>query len=414
MRLKPEEIFIGERLRQSLNKEAVEELKNSIAQIGLRIPISVRQIEGKDAIWGLVTGRHRLQACIELGLEEIEVREEQGNELDSKLWEIAENLHRSELTVADRSRHITEWIRLTDEKLKGAASKEVSSQVAKEPQQGVGQGVGGGKPDGGINAAARELGIGKDEAYRAVKIDSLTDEAKAEAVASGLDDNQSALLEAAKEKEPAAQVDVLKKRAAKRDAPKPPKQKQKPSPKKPKHTPQTPPPQDAAEEADHELEDWVATFESWSSDPDHQQKAQRRIGVKDRELRELIAKLLEDVDRLEQENQSLMEQLEQLTAPTAPAAPAEPVAADEPADQAPEPQPEPPPQPEQPEQTPLKSREETIAAFENAGSTGLSAWQCQLMHIDPAVVKALTAEGVLSTEHDGRVRRIQPWLRPAA
>jgi ParB-like chromosome segregation protein Spo0J len=57
MRLKPEEIFIGERLRQSLNKEAVEELKNSIAQIGLRSPISVRQIEGKDAIWGLVTGR---------------------------------------------------------------------------------------------------------------------------------------------------------------------------------------------------------------------------------------------------------------------------------------------------------------------------------------------------------------------
>jgi hypothetical protein len=108
--------------------------------------------------------------------------------------------------------------------------------------------------------------------------------------------------------------------------------------------------------------------------------------------------------------------MEQLTAP------------DEPA---PEPAPEQPPakqieQIEQPVQQPaapvehqpaaapppMKSREETIRAFENVGADGLSVWQQEHMRIGAAVIEALITEGLLA-EHDGRVR-IKPQLKSAA
>ena len=58
--------------------------------------------------------------------------------------------------------------------------------------------AGEGHPEGGINAAVRELGIDRTEAQRAVKIASLTPEAKAAARETGRDNNQTALLRAAK------------------------------------------------------------------------------------------------------------------------------------------------------------------------------------------------------------------------
>jgi ParB-like chromosome segregation protein Spo0J len=197
-------ISVDDRLR-TLNQGAVERLKESITRIGLKTPISVRPSDEQEEPWTLIAGRHRLQACIELGFEKIEAQYKGGTDVDYRLWEIAENLHRAELTVAERSRHVAEWIRLTEENNKPAQVAPVS------PKGGRGH-------EGGINAAARELGIDRTEAQRAVKIDSLTDEAKATAVATGLDDNQSALLAAAKENGAEAQVAALKERAAKRRA----------------------------------------------------------------------------------------------------------------------------------------------------------------------------------------------------
>jgi ParB-like chromosome segregation protein Spo0J len=49
----------------------------------------------------LVAGRHRLAACIELGVNQVPVVAETGSELEARLWEIAENLHRAELTALD-------------------------------------------------------------------------------------------------------------------------------------------------------------------------------------------------------------------------------------------------------------------------------------------------------------------------
>jgi ParB/RepB/Spo0J family partition protein len=92
-----------------LDGEIVERLKESISRIGLKTPISVRSsVQG----WTLVAGGHRLAACIELGINQVPVVAETGSELEVRLWEIAENLHRAELTALERAQHISQWIKL--------------------------------------------------------------------------------------------------------------------------------------------------------------------------------------------------------------------------------------------------------------------------------------------------------------
>ena len=67
----------------------------------------------QKALWG-----EGLEACRRLGMELVAVAIHEGDETDARLWEIAENLHRAELTVQERADHIAEWVRLTGEKAK--------------------------------------------------------------------------------------------------------------------------------------------------------------------------------------------------------------------------------------------------------------------------------------------------------
>jgi hypothetical protein len=89
-----------------------------------------------------------------------------GGDADARLWEIAENLHRAELTGAERREHIAEWAKLTGEK------PQLPHDGAIESKRADGRGS-----KGGLRAAERELGIGHSEAQRAVKIASVTPEA---------------------------------------------------------------------------------------------------------------------------------------------------------------------------------------------------------------------------------------------
>ena len=63
----PADIVVGDRLR-ALDRESVERLTESISKIGLKTPISVRS---REQGWTLVSGRHRLEACIALGMDDI-------------------------------------------------------------------------------------------------------------------------------------------------------------------------------------------------------------------------------------------------------------------------------------------------------------------------------------------------------
>lgn len=182
-------VIVGSRMR-AVDAAKVDSLAASMAAIGLRQPVSVWEDDEKNV--HLVAGLHRLRAAEKLGWETIDAIVVDLSDIDRRRWEIAENLHRAELTALERDQHVAEWIALTEQAEKERQEKqEVDfSQVAKKSKPG--------RQSGGVNAAAKELGIDKDDAYRAVKVSGLTDEAKATAKEVGLDDNRSALLKAAK------------------------------------------------------------------------------------------------------------------------------------------------------------------------------------------------------------------------
>jgi len=205
-------IEVHGRLR-AIKEAGVEAVAASLASIGLRTPISVRYFEERpegmpagetaDAVV-LLTGAHRLEAAKRLGWDKIECFVYfDGDEVDAQLWEIAENLHRSELTALERDEQVALWVKLNQQRV-DASQSETHHKAGQQP--------------GGVNAAARELGISKPDAHRAVKVASLSEEAKEAARSAGLDDNRSALLDAAKHSAPDEQVKAINERKAKKEA----------------------------------------------------------------------------------------------------------------------------------------------------------------------------------------------------
>jgi len=122
---------------------------------------------------------------------------------DFELWRIAENFHRANLTQKERNKLTARWAELAGEEgiLRQLGAKVKLAQV--------GPVSGGRGKKGGIRDAARQLGITRQAIERAQKTASLSPEADEAATELGLDDNQSALLEAAKAKTPQEQVAVF-------------------------------------------------------------------------------------------------------------------------------------------------------------------------------------------------------------
>lgn len=195
-------IVPSDRMR-SLNTERVAELAKSMAKVGQINPILIQK--STDV---LVAGLHRIEAAKSLGWINIDAIQVQYDDVKSRLVEIAENLHRSDLTVLERSKHEVEWIRLTE----ASQSAQLAPFESKRPD-GKGH-----RHESGINAAVRELGIERTQAQRAIRIADITPEAHEAACAAGLDNNQSALLKVASyaaEDQVEAVADIVKKKAAK-------------------------------------------------------------------------------------------------------------------------------------------------------------------------------------------------------
>jgi ParB-like nuclease domain len=164
--LNPGGIIVGDRLR-ALDRESIKRLKESISRIGLKTPISV---QSSAQGWTLVAGRHRLAACIELGINQIPVVTEAGSELEARLWEIAENLHRAELTALERAEHISQWIKLRGERGAGRSGDQADDKPDQVgPVSELIPARGGRGREGSVRAAARELGISRTDALRAVQ-----------------------------------------------------------------------------------------------------------------------------------------------------------------------------------------------------------------------------------------------------
>jgi hypothetical protein len=100
--LEPDGILIRDRMRAEINEDAVSRLMASIKEIGLQTPPTVRWM-GDEPV--LIAGRHRVEACKRLGIPLIECIVHEGDERTSRMWEIAENLHRADLTALERDGH---------------------------------------------------------------------------------------------------------------------------------------------------------------------------------------------------------------------------------------------------------------------------------------------------------------------
>lgn len=193
-----EVIYVGERLRH-VDQDRVAALAASIKEIGLLTPLTIRTVDEMEIdgriehdIPVLISGYTRMQALKSLGIETAPCIEVTADDIEAQLWEIAENLHRSELTALERDQHIAKWLELSE-------AKRQSVQIAPKGHRGR----------SGINEASRQLGIEATDAKRAVKVASLTEEAKNAARATGLDDNRTALLKAA-QAAPGEQADVIR------------------------------------------------------------------------------------------------------------------------------------------------------------------------------------------------------------
>jgi ParB family chromosome partitioning protein len=112
-------IVTGKRHRE-VCPAAVDRLAASMSEVGLRHPVTVRIVDGYvtdegevcDGAPVLVAGAHRLAAAIKLGWDKIACYEIEGDELTAELWELAENLHRLDLTKDQRDQHIRRYAEL--------------------------------------------------------------------------------------------------------------------------------------------------------------------------------------------------------------------------------------------------------------------------------------------------------------
>ena len=206
-RILVEDIHVGTRKRLA-KPEAVAALADSMRRVGQLTPIEVRivdqmEVDGEPVtcVPVLVAGLHRLEALKAIGEEYAECRLISDDAMLARMIEISENLHRADLTMLERSEQEAEWIELRDQW--DARGEEV------KPAQLDQVSAGGRGNTGGLSAAARDLGLSRGAAQRSIKVASLSDEAKKAARECGLDDNRTALLDAAKAQTPEQQVQRL-------------------------------------------------------------------------------------------------------------------------------------------------------------------------------------------------------------
>lgn len=161
-------IEVVERHR-ALDSDACDRLATSMKEIGLRQPITVRVedmmiIDGQEVecVPVLVAGAHRLEAAKRLGWTHIDCITVDDDAIKAEMWEIAENLHRLDLTKEQRDEHIRRYAELLE------ARRDVQStqNAAIESKRADGRGH---RPQGIPRQIAEETGLSVDTVRRALK-----------------------------------------------------------------------------------------------------------------------------------------------------------------------------------------------------------------------------------------------------
>lgn len=165
--IRAEDIEVGGRHR-ALSDDAVTRLAASMREIGLRQPISVRIVDEMivdgqltAGVPVLVAGRHRLAAAKKLEWSHIDCLEVDDDALKAELWEIAENLHRLDLTKEQRDEHIRRYAEVLElQKLQQPQTAVLESKRA----DGRGH-----QPKGVARQIAEATGLSDDTVRRALK-----------------------------------------------------------------------------------------------------------------------------------------------------------------------------------------------------------------------------------------------------
>lgn len=215
-------ISVATRLRD-LDEDLARVISGSIAEYGLMNPITVRATpRAKAGSYTLIAGLHRLRATELLALETIDCFVLKADQSDAQLLEIAENLHRNELSVIDRAVAVLKYRELWEErhgKIQRISKRNPLGQVVPSGDHGF------------SDHTAKRLGLHPKTIKRLSQI-ALNLHADLRSAVKGTDlaDNQSALLklsrlEPVKQKQAAAafleEPDLKLVLSAIDDAPKP-------------------------------------------------------------------------------------------------------------------------------------------------------------------------------------------------
>ena len=135
------ELIAVDRIRSPMAGAHIMRPTSSIKTVGLLQPITVSDGEVDGKVTGgrgrrhyrLIFGRHRLEAYRAIGHATIPARVVWFvDDVDRRLRTIAENLHRSELTVDERAAQVAEWIRLTEAKISAQLAPKLETDPPPE------------------------------------------------------------------------------------------------------------------------------------------------------------------------------------------------------------------------------------------------------------------------------------------
>lgn len=164
-RIRIDDIVIGERHR-ALSADACTRLAASLKEIGLRQPISIRLVDEMEVdgdltagVPVLVAGAHRLAAAKTLGWSHIDCIEVDDDAIKAEMWEIAENLHRLDLTKEQRDEHIRRYIELVEASRAAAIVVQNEQQLPPRPV---------GRPKSVTTEVAEATGLSRQTIQRAM------------------------------------------------------------------------------------------------------------------------------------------------------------------------------------------------------------------------------------------------------
>lgn len=165
--------IVGE--RRPVNEGAVADLVKSIERIGLQTPITVRlDKEYVDPDTGevgpefvLIAGRHRLEAFRVAGADRIPAIVRECTPVEAELWEIAENLHRADLTKDERDRYIRRYAELLE--AKEARGRDCPDKLSDQSRLPDGRLKGPQHEPGIASKIAEQTGLSQRTVRRALK-----------------------------------------------------------------------------------------------------------------------------------------------------------------------------------------------------------------------------------------------------